>query len=328
MLRIGIVGVGFMGRMHGNVYKLLDNAQLVGCVSKKPETREKYAADFGCKPYDSLEAMLASDDIDAVDICLPTYLHSEFTVRAAKAGKHVFCEKPMAMSLAEADAMTEACTEAGVQLMIGHCIRFWPEYAKLKQIKDEGSLGKLLSVNLTRYGAFPTWSSDNWLADSAKAGGGVLDMHIHDTDFAHYLLGMPDTATSWGSVDHRGPGHVFTTMTFGNTVAHLEGGWNLPATTPFKHAFRAIFERGLAIMDGGPLTVHEDGKDAVVPEFAKMEAGGGGNISDLGGYYHELKYFVDRVSAGLPLEVVTPASSRQSLATTLEEIRQIHAHLA
>ena len=151
----------------------------------------------------------------------------------------------------------------------------------------------------------------------------MLDMHIHDTDYVHYLLGMLDTATSWGSVDDRGASQVFTTMTYGKTIAHLEGGWNLPSSAPFKHAFRAIFERGAAIMDAGPLTIYEDGKDPVVPVIAKMEAAGGGNISDLGGYYLELKYFVERVSAGLPLEIVTPQTSRQSLATTLEEIRQI-----
>lgn len=327
MLKIGIVGVGFMGKMHGNVYRLLDNAQLVGCVSKKEETRRRYAEEFGINAYHSLEAMVAAETVDAIDICLPTYLHKEFTVAAAGMRKHVFCEKPMAMDTAEADAMTEAAAKNRVQLMIGHCIRFWPEYAILKQMVASGQLGRLLSANFTRYGAFPTWSSDNWLADSSKAGGGVLDMHIHDTDFAHYLLGKPDSINSWGTVDDRGPSHVFTTMTFGPTIVHLEGGWNLPAGTPFKHAFRAIFERGVAIMDGGPLTVYEEGKVPMVPEVPKMEATGGGNISDLGGYYYELKYFVDKVLAGQPLEVVTPTSSRDSLDMTLEEIRQIKSRI-
>ena len=325
MLRIGLVGCGFMGRMHANVYKTLDNAKLVGAADKNPDVSSKYANEFGANAYSSLEEMIASEEIDVVDICLPTYLHSEYTIKAAEAGKHVFCEKPMALSLDEADAMIAACEAAGVQLMIGHCIRFWPEYTILKKITDEATLGKLLSVNLTRYGAFPAWSSENWQADEAKAGGGVLDMHIHDTDFIHYLLGTPDSATSWGTVDSRGASQVFTTMTYGKTIAHLEGGWNLPGSAPFKHAFRAIFENGAAIMDAGPLTIYEEGKDPVVPEIPKMEAAGGGNISDLGGYYHELRYFVDRVGSGQPLEIVTPQTSRTSLATTLEEIRQIKA---
>lgn len=323
MLKIGLIGCGFMGRMHGNVYKTLENATLVGAVDIKADVVDGYAKEFGANAYTSLGQLLAHDEVDAIDICLPTYLHGKFTVQAAEAGKHVFCEKPMALTLAETDEMIRACSDAGVELMIGHCIRFWPEYALLKQLTAGGSLGKLLSINLTRYGAFPTWSSENWLSDPSKAGGGVLDMHIHDTDFVLYLLGEPDSLQSWGTVDERGPSQVFTTMTYGKTIAHLEGGWNFPTGTPFKHAFRAIFERGAAIMDAGPMSIYEDGKDSVVPEFPKMEAGGGGNISDLGGYYHELKYFVDRVGAGLPLEVVTPQTSRLSLQTTLEEIRQI-----
>ena len=315
-----------MGRMHANVYRTLEGAQLVAAADIKPDVVEKYAGEFGLKAYPSLEEMLQGESLDVIDICLPTYLHSHYTIEAAKAGKHVFCEKPMALNLDEADAMISECSKAGVTLMIGHCIRFWPEYAILKKLVDNGTLGNLLSVNLTRYGAFPSWSSDNWLADSTKSGGGVLDMHVHDTDFVHYLLGKPDSIHSWGSVDDRGPGQVFTTMTYGKTIAHLEGGWNLPSSTPFKHAFRAIFEKGAAIMDAGPLTIYEDGKEPVVPEIPKMEAAGGGNISDLGGYYHELKYFVDRLSAGLPLETVTPQTSRQSLETTLEEIRQIYSH--
>lgn len=323
MLRIGLVGCGFMGRMHANVYKTLENGKLVAAVDIKPDRAAQYAEEFGAKPYTTLEEMFEKEQIDVVYICLPTYLHSAFTVQAARAGKQIFCEKPMALTLPQADEMIQACAHAGVSLMIGHCIRFWPEYALLKKITDEGSLGRLLSINLTRYGAFPSWSSDNWLADPTKAGGGVLDMHIHDMDFALYLLGEPDTMRSWGTADERGASQVFTTMTFGKTVAHLEGGWNLPATTPFKHSFRAIFERGAAIMDVAPLTIYEDGKEPIIPEFPKMEAAAGGNLSDLGGYYHELKYFVDRVSAGQPLEIVTPGTSRLSLQKTLEEISQI-----
>ncbi len=311
-----------MGRMHANVYSALEGATLVAACDKDPGRLTQYAAEFGCTPFGDFDQMVASG-VDVVDVCLPTFLHKEYTVRSAQAGKHVFCEKPMALNLDDADAMIDACTEAGVRLMIGHCIRFWPEYALLKQIRDDGKYGRLLSVNLTRYGEFPTWSSDNWLADESKAGGGVLDMHIHDTDYIHYLCGQPNHMVSVGTVDQTGPAHAFTTMVFNGTVAHLEGGWNLPSRTPFRMAFRAIFEGGAAIMDGGPLALYENGKDPIVPEFPKMKAAGGGNISDLGGYYHELKYFVERLASGLPFETVTPQTSRQSLATTLQEIRMI-----
>jgi hypothetical protein len=113
-------------------------------------------------------------------------------------------------------------------------------------------------------------------------------------------------------------------MAFGETVVHLEGGWNLPPGTPFKMAFRAIFERGAAIFDGGPLTIYEAGKDPVTPAMTAMKAKGtGGNVSDLGGYYHELDYFYRQLKTDGPLERITPDSSRETLAVALEEIRQV-----
>ena len=320
-IKVAIVGCGFMGRMHANVYKGLEQVEIVAAIDHNDERLSEYAVKFGCTGTKDFSEGI--DGADVVDICLPTHQHAETTVAAARAGKHVLCEKPMALSLDEADHMIAACKEAGVQLMIGHCIRFWPEYSLLKTIKDEGRLGRLLSINLTRYGAFPYWASDNWMADESKAGGGALDMHIHDTDYALYLLGKPDSINSFGSIDERGVGQIFTTMTFGEVVAHLEGGWNLPGSAPFKMAFRAIFEDGVVIMDGGPMTIYQGNRAPISPEFPKMEAAGGGNLSDLGGYYHEIAYFLEAVRTGRPLEIVTPETSRASLETTLEEIRQV-----
>lgn len=319
MVKVGLVGCGFMGRMHANVYGALDGVELVAACDTDGQRLEEYSAAFGIAHLPAFDELLQSS-VDAIDICLPTDLHSEYTVRALEAGKHVFCEKPMALTLDQADAMIDAQKQSGRTLMIGHCIRFWPEYVLLKEMVDDRRFGRLLSLNLTRYGQFPHWSANNWLADEARAGGGVLDMHIHDTDFAHFLLGAPDDIVSSGTIDATGPCHAFTTMRFGDTIVHSEGGWNLPSHTPFKMAFRAVFERGAAIMDGGPLTIYEDGQDPVVPEFPKMAAAGGGNISDLGGYYHELKYFVDCLNNGRSVEIATPETSRQSLATVLSEI--------
>lgn len=323
MLNTVVVGCGFMGRMHANVYSTLERASLVGVVDRRLEKAEALGSKMGCRAYGSFEEALADPNVHAVDICLPTDLHREATEQAAGAGKHVFCEKPMALNAADAKAMIAACESTGVRLMIGHCIRFWPEYERLKNLVDGGELGRLLSLNLTRYGEFPSWSQDNWLADETRAGGGALDMHIHDSDFALHLLGEPAESISRGTVDGRGVSHIFTTMSYPGTVIHTEGGWNLAAGTPFKMAFRAVFERGTAIMDGCPLTIYREGRDPDVPEFPKMQAQGGGNISDMGGYYHELRYFVDCVLDGRPLDRCTPESALRSLEFTLAEIAQV-----
>lgn len=325
MVRVGLVGCGFMGTMHANVYQLLPNADLVGVVDHREEKRNAFAEKFGIPSFGTLEEMVEALEVDAIDICLPTHLHKDATVAAANAGKHVLCEKPMALNLQEADQMIEATQRNGVKLMIGHCIRFWPEYAKLKEYVDSKELGNLVSINLTRVGEFPHWSSENWLANESLSGGGVLDMHIHDSDFVLYLLGEPQSYESWGSIDSRGPGHVFTTLQYPGCVAHLEGGWNMASKAPFKMTFRAIFENGTILFDGGPLTIYRPGQDPFVPEFEKMNAEGGGNISDLGGYYVEIKYFVDTLEADAEFETVTAETSRRSLEFTLDEIRRIKA---
>lgn len=318
-----------MGRMHAQVWGMVAGGRLAAVVDKDPAKREKFSAEFGVPAFATLENAVAEVECQAVDICLPTHLHCETTLAAAKLGKHILCEKPMALTVEEADRMMAACGEAGVRLMIAHCIRFWPEYALLREIVQSGRLGKLISLTLTRFGAFPTWSSENWLADETKSGGGVLDMHIHDTDFALYLLGEPSNVVSHGVIDDKGPSYVFSTYTYaGGPIVMLEGGWNLPAGAPFKMAFRAVFERGFVMMDGGPMMVFEAGKPAEQPAFAKQAIEGGGNISDLGGYYPEVEYFVAGLASGEAFEACTPESSRRSLAYALEEIRQIKSHRA
>src|SRR5579884_441379 len=134
MLRVGLAGCGFMGRMHAAVYAALAGAKLAACTDAEPSQNGRALAQkFEIPYYASFEEMLDKEQIDFVDICLPTFLHKEYTVAAAARRKHVFCEKPMAMTLKEADEMIEACSVAGVRLMIAHCIRFWPEYRILRE---------------------------------------------------------------------------------------------------------------------------------------------------------------------------------------------------
>src|SRR5579862_5424452 len=128
MQKVALVGCGFMGKMHGNVYGILPNARLVVAVDKDVDRRDAFASQFGCAGFSTLQEALDSEEIDVVDVCLPTDLHAQFVIEAAKAGKNVFCEKPMARTAAQAEDMTRVCKENGVRLMIGHCIRFWPEY--------------------------------------------------------------------------------------------------------------------------------------------------------------------------------------------------------
>lgn len=327
-MRVALLGCGFMGRMHGAVYTRLEGPKLALCISKSKESAEEVAAPHGAEASTDFDAVYSRSDIDVVDICLPTHLHAEAAIRAMESGKDVLCEKPIALTVEDADRMIEVSKSTGKKLMIAQCIRFWPEYAKLVDIVRKGRLGRLRSLQLTRFGAFPTWSVEGWLGREEFAGGAALDMHIHDTDFALYLLGRPDSVYSRGTNDDRGLSRIFTIMEFGPVVCQLEGGWDLPPGAPFKHSFRAVFDEGFVMHDAGPLTVFAPGKEPEVPELPKMSADGvGGNISDLGGYYFEMDYFYKRLADGHPMTEATPESSRDSLKTALLEIEQAKAHV-
>ncbi len=327
MVKVGLVGCGFMGTMHANVYSVLEGATLVGVWDRRPERAAEFVGKWGGRVYPSFDEMLVDPSIDLIDVCLPTSAHAEFSIAACNAGKHVMCEKPMALTVEDADMMVQAAKASGVKMMVGHCIRFWPEYEALKALVDGGTLGPLLSLNLTRYGAFPAYTVDLWAADPGKAGGG-MDMHIHDTDFALYLLGEPKSMVAHGNKDARGVGHFFTTMDYDSCVVQLEGGWNLPQGAPFRMEFRAVFENGAAIYRDGELMIYEEGAPARKHETQQMEASGtSGNLSSLGGYYNELAYLVDCIASDKMPTVVTPESSRESLRYVLEEVRQIESRL-
>jgi predicted dehydrogenase len=327
MIKVGLVGAGFMGRMHASVYSVLSGARIVAVADERPGPLKELAEQTGGAPYASLDELLSRADVDAIDICLPTHLHAPMAVKALDAGKHTLCEKPMAVTLAQADEMIAASKRGGVRLMVAHCIRFWPEYQILRDIVNGGSLGALKSLNLTRVSATPTWASNNWLMDEELSGSAALDLHIHDTDYALFLLGQPDQVIARGTVQGRALSHISAMMRFGSVVVSLEGGWDFPASFPFKMAFRAVFERGAVAMDGGPLTVYETGKDPVQPEITSMKASAGGNISDLGGYYNEIDYFVGCIASGKPLELATAESSRASLEVALREIAEAKQNL-
>lgn len=329
MLRVGIVGAGFMGNMHANVYSHLPGVKLVGVADIRKEKAEEVARTYGAETYSSFEEMLDDVELDIVDICLPTYLHCEYTVKAALAGKHVFCEKPMAMSLDEADKMIEAANRSGVKFMIGQCVRFWPEYMKLKELIDNGELGRVTTAHFWRLSATPMWSWENWLMDPEKSGGALLDLHIHDVDFINYVFGMPIRLHSSGSHDERGWNHVFTQYDYEGFTCVTEGAWDMAPGYPFTAAFRVVGEEGSVALrtgENGGLFVYRQNGDVSRVEVPKPTLESGetqGNVSDLGGYFNELQYFVGCVQRDEYPSVVTPEDARNSLKMVLAEKKSL-----
>jgi predicted dehydrogenase len=250
-------------------------------------------------------------------------------IEAAKAGKHIMCEKPMALSLEEADSMVAAAKEAGVKFMVGHCIRFWAEYQVLKEYVDEGHLGKLKSLWFSRLSPTPTWSWNNWLMDEKKSAGALLDLHIHDTDYIIYLLGKPSAVLSRGFKMQGGWGHVLTDYEYEDIAVFAEGSWAMPSKFPFSMSYRAVFEKGVMDFNSArtpTLLIYEGNNEPYTPELPKPDVGdvdAGGNISDLGGYYNELAYYIDCLMKDEYPQIVTPESARDSVALILAEMKSL-----
>jgi predicted dehydrogenase len=261
----------------------------------------------------TLDELLAQD-LDCVDICTPTYLHADMTVKALEAGKDVICEKPMALCPADCQRMIDAAQANGRKLFIAQCIRFWPAYEKLAEMVHSGALGKLTSVKFTRVSPTPTWSQDGWLMDVSLSGGALTDLHIHDVDFIISLFGKPSALSSQGAnrVSCGDPvDHVVTQYFYGDFVCVAEGGWGFPGTWPFEMSFQVLGEKGAlefsTAKDPGLVFYPAEGEPSQ-PE-----------VSGDTGYQREFAYFMECLEAGKQPERVLPQSAMDSVAVVVAE---------
>ena len=328
MVKVAIVGAGFMGKMHAEVYRNLNKAKLIAITDSDLEKAQLLADKYKAAAYSSLEELINQEDVDAIDICLPTFLHKEYVIKAARIGKDILCEKPIALRVKDAEEMLQVVKKARVKLMIAQVIRFWQEYVILKKIYQTGELGRLFSITLTRLASTPTYAWDNWLTDAERSGGALLDLHIHDTDYLLYLLGKPVSLASRVSPGRLKYAHVFTSFTFPDKViAFTEGGWDMPNNFPFTMAYTALFEKGAVEFNSRnekTLAIYRLGKEieypTVKPEL-KTKANGGGNIADLGGYFSEIKYFIDCLENNEEPGEASAQSARDSLEIVLSEMK-------
>jgi predicted dehydrogenase len=203
-----------------------------------------------------------------VDICTPTHLHPEQTRLAAAAGKHVVCEKPIARNVSDAQAMLAACDAAGVTLLIAHVLRYFPDYAHAHDQVARGVLGAVREINTLRAGYAPSKPIDNWFADLAVSGGPILDLMIHDFDFARWIGGDVTrvSARARGTLDD----HAFVTLEHrSGAVSHIEGGWHLPPGS-FQTRLEVIGTTGTlhASSDNGAA------KDSEAPDVPRVRAAG------------------------------------------------------
>src|SRR5215213_2691472 len=248
-MRVGIVGVGFMGTTHAAGWAETP-AKIVGFAAETQNEAGALSEQYDTKAVSSLDEMLPN--VDVVDICSPTHLHYEMALKAAAAGKHVVCEKPLARTTRQAREILLACQRASVQLLVAHVVRFFPEYALAHSAVVEGQIGTPGVIRLHRGSYRPKKPAGNWFLDEVKSGGILMDLMIHDYDYARWVAGdvksvsarritqlHPEAPVDYGLVilSHRS-----------GALSHIAGAWAYPPPT-FRTHLEIAGDRGLIEFD-------------------------------------------------------------------------------
>ncbi len=312
MLRVGLVGTGGISRAHIPAWIAMEETELVALCDIRPEMMEEFPEQHH---YVNFGEMLDKENLDILDICLPTNLHVDYAVQAMDKGIHVICEKPIALSEEAVTRAYEAAQRNHVKFMIAQVLRFWPEYEFLKSIVDSRRYGKVLSGYMQRLGVKPKWSWDNWMFDESRSGLVPFDLHIHDLDFMVYAFGAPKDKTTFRS--RRSDQDVLTAMyVYDGFYLHSEAAW-YAAEYPFEMKFRFQFEKALVVLDGTLKVYGADG--SVSGTDAAQGETGAISLPQTNAYANEIRYFTDCVKAGKPADKVKP----EELETVIRILRSI-----
>jgi predicted dehydrogenase len=196
-VKVGIIGSQFQADIHAESFRLMpEEAEVVAVASPTPGNAEQFARRHNIpRHFTDYRHMLAEPDIEMVTLATPNALHAQMTIDAANAGKHVVCEKPLCMTLEEADAMLEICQRQGVLLMYAEELYFTPKYVKAKRMADDGAFGKVYLVKQSEKHFGP---HAPWFWDVQRSGGGVfMDMGCHGIAFCWWFLGRPKLKSVW-----------------------------------------------------------------------------------------------------------------------------------
>lgn len=298
MLKVGLAGCGGISGAHIPAWDKVPDAKLVAVCDTRPEMMEKCP---DARHYTSYEEMLASEELDVLDICLPTFLHTDCATKAMERGIHVLCEKPISLHKEDVAKLYETAQKHNVKFMVAQVLRFWSEYAYIKQVFDNKTYGNLLSGSMTRLGCYPAWSCDGWMMDDKRSGLVPFDLHIHDLDFMVYAFGAPQSKSLFRA-QKPDQDCITAVYNFDGFYIVSEASW-YASPYPFKAQFRFQFENAVIANEGG-LTVYEKSGKVFRPLENADPAVVGLPTTDA--YLNEILYFVDCVRNDTPTEKVKP----------------------
>jgi predicted dehydrogenase len=263
MIRVGIAGIGFMGMVHYLSYQKLRGVKVAAICENKAKRLKGDWRDIqgnfgppgqmmdlsGVTPYSNIDEMLADPSLDMIDVTLPPASHADIVIKALQAGKHVFCEKPMAMTVRDCDRMIAAAKKAKKLLFIGHVLPYFPEYSWALKAIQSGKYGSLLGGSFRRVISEPTWLANYWNAN--LVGGPMLDLHIHDAHFIRLLFGNPHSIICRGRMREGLPQFWHSQFDYGpnGPIVSATSGTIDQQARPFNHGFEIHCERATLLFE-------------------------------------------------------------------------------
>lgn len=323
MLRAALIGFGGIAKAHRKAFTNLERrgiATLVCAHDINPKAftakikinidAEEVQAEEHINFYTDLDEMLEKEQIDFIDICVPSYMHSKITCDVLRRGYHVMCEKPMALHYKDCTEMIRASEESGKELMIGQCLRFYPAFDYIKEAINDERFGKVIGAFFSRISTPPIWGWDNWFMDPQRSGGCVTDLHVHDVDIIRHLFGEPEAISCRATSTICRHDSVHTSFIYGNTPITAIGDWT--SGMPFSAGCRVEFERATVTLEGSSkLTVYsKDGGEAHIVPLEKIS-----------GQESELAYFCDVINGKIKNEKNPPSSAAMTIRL-VEHLRQ------
>ena len=302
MLKVALVGVGGISGAHIPAWEERRDAELVALCDIRAEQMEKYKNKH-C--YTDFDEMLKNERINILDICLPTYLHAEFAIKAMNMGINVICEKPVSLNAADVARVYSTAKSNNVKFMVAQVLRFWPEYSIIKKIYDTGKYGRLLSGYMGRLGVRPKWSWDDWMMDENRSGLVPFDLHIHDLDFIVYAFGKPKEFKDYRARSEN-QDYINSIYEYDGFFITTEAAW-YDAPYPFAANFRFQFEKALAVFENDEMTIYEKDGKIFKPVSAAGEDTGDIGLPKSNAYSNEINYFADCVLSGAEPDRVKPA---------------------
>lgn len=313
-MKLAVAGCGGMGRVHAAAYSAMPGVRLAGVCDSDVRLAEELAGATGAEAFESFEAMLDAVRPEVVSIALPSHLHKTYALKAAERGIHIICEKPIALSLDDAREIIDSCERHGVRLMIGHVVRFFPEYVQMKRTVEAGKLGRIGVAHFKRVGAHPG-AVRPWFRDETKSGGVIADLMVHDIDFARWAFGEVRSVYCQRRTEEL-VDYALATLIFENgAVANLEAYWGYPG--PFRTAAEIAGSAGVIRSDSAAAQSLQIRKSAAAEQgarFVELPQ----SPSRESPYSVELEHFIDCIRNG-----------REPIVTAQDALRALEiAHAA